>query len=104
MPTDVYVCRKCKGSATLTQDLTRRLADKPGDVAPVEIHRVRCQDVCQGPVAGLEVDGEMRWFRRVRGKDLRKALAKLARRGGRGPVPKRLRPQRVVGRNGRRVR
>ncbi|CAN5762869.1 hypothetical protein BH23ACT2_BH23ACT2_01400 [soil metagenome] len=103
MPIDVYVCRKCKGATKLTGDLERRLANAP-ESHRVDIQAVRCQDVCDGPVAGLAVDGEMQWFERVRGKELRKALAKLARRGGRGPVPKALRPQRLTKRRGRSVR
>ena len=44
------------------------------------VTKVRCQDICKGPVAGVEVDGTVEWFRRVRKPKHRKALVKLARR------------------------
>jgi hypothetical protein len=82
---DVVVCRKCKGRADLVEVLCER---------DVDVRLVRCQDVCKGAVAGVEVDGRMVWFKRVRGRRTRKALAKLARRGS-GPIPDRLAPLHV---------
>ena len=41
---------------------------------------VRCQGVCKGPVVGVERDGEIRWYTKVRG-DRRTALARLLSSG-----------------------
>lgn len=91
--TTVYVCRKCKARRPLFD----RLAAQEG----VRVEQVRCQDICKGAVAGIEVDGTMTWFRRLKGKKDGKALAKLARRAGCGPIPKRLGDHVVVRRLGR---
>lgn len=99
MSVDLYVCRTCKGSSALAADVEDRAAK-----ATVEIHLVRCQDICKGAVAGLAVDGELTWFRRLRGPKASKALAKLVRRDGRGPIPKRLAAGHVARCDGRPVR
>jgi hypothetical protein len=58
---------------------------------------VSCQGVCKGPVAGVERDGELRWYAKVRG-DRRRSLARLLRTGtGR----RALRPAEVRKRRGR---
>lgn len=93
MPTTVLVCRKCKAH--------RKLADSLADTDGVTVDLVRCQGICKGAVAGIEVDETVVWFRRVRGKKDRKAIAKLARRGGIGPIPERLGDHVVVKRIGR---
>lgn len=41
---------------------------------------VACQGVCKGPVVGVERDGELRWYAKVRG-DRRRALARLVSTG-----------------------
>jgi hypothetical protein len=105
VPPTVLVCRACSGADRLVADLGERAGgDRAGPGGPVCIELVRCQDICKGPVVGLEVDGDLRWFRRLRGKKARRSLAKLVRRAGRGPVPERLRPLRVAERDGRPVR
>lgn len=103
MATDLFVCRKCKGASKLAARVGSRLEGRPGgdDVA---VHLVKCQDICKGAVAGLEVDGQPVWLRRLRTKGDAKALAKLARRGGTGPVPERLEAHRVGRRDGRAVK
>lgn len=92
-PTTVHVCRKCKAHRPLVERLERE------DGVVVEL--VRCQDVCKGAVALLEVDGTWTTFRRIRSGKQRKALAKLARRGAVGPVPARLEELVVTRRTGR---
>lgn len=42
---------------------------------------VACQGVCKGPVVGVERNGEIRWYSKVRG-DHRRTLARLLRTGG----------------------
>jgi len=37
---------------------------------------VGCQDICSGPVVGLERDGPIRWYSKVRG-DRRRTLARI---------------------------
>ena len=41
---------------------------------------VACQGVCKGPVAGVEREGELRWYAKVRG-DRRRSLSRLLRTG-----------------------
>jgi len=96
---DLYVCRTCKGSSALVAGVQDCAAE-----ATVRVHLVRCQDICKGAVAGLAVDDQLTWFRRLRGPKASRALAKLVRRDGRGPVPKRLGAHHVARRDGRPVR
>lgn len=42
---------------------------------------VPCQGLCDGPVAGCQVDGEIRWFTKVRSPKRLAALAQLLRTG-----------------------
>lgn len=64
----------------------------------VEVVDVPCQSVCEGPVAGVVVDGRLQWFREVRTGKARAALRRVAD-GGSGPLPgplaKRRRPKRA---------
>lgn len=100
MATPVYVCRKCKGSKELVAGLEARLADRYPE-AEVAVELVKCQDICKGAVAGLAVDGQPVWFRRLRGPKAANAVAKLAARGGDGPIPKRLASHHAPRRDGR---
>lgn len=80
-PTDcalVYLCRKCKGSDALAGYLRRE--------TPATVITVRCQKVCESPVAGLQVAGRMEWFEKADGPKALQALALLAS----GRVPDRL--------------
>jgi len=103
VPTDLYVCRKCKGSKALVAGIERCLADR-GQADEVRVDLVKCQDICKGAVAGLAVDGTAVWFRRLRSPKAAKALAKLAARGGEGPVPDRLEAHHAPRRDGRQVK
>ena len=93
MPTTVHVCRKCKAHRPLVDRLER--------TEGVAVELVRCQDVCKGAVALLPVDGTWTTFRRIRSGKERKALARLARGGGVGPVPERLESLVALRRTGR---
>ncbi len=68
------------------------------------LHLVGCQNVCKGPVVGVEVDGTVEWFKRIdthksvgalvklsRGKRLRKSLAKRRVKKRRGKLRGKLR-------------
>jgi hypothetical protein len=92
----VYVCRgvSCRKDARRHGALVEELCA----VADVEL--VRCQSICKGPVAGVEVDGRLEWFRRVR-RTGRRALAAWLLDGGRRRLPDALRERRVRKRRGR---
>ena len=68
----VAVCRKCEQHACLE----RILSDRDG----VAVELVRCQKICHGPVAGLDVDGRMEWFEQVDGVKQIAALVRMTRR------------------------
>jgi hypothetical protein len=57
MPVSVAVCRKCKDHECLEDFLRKR--------THADVYQVRCQKICKGPVAGIEIDGRMEWFERV---------------------------------------
>lgn len=79
----VYVCR---GSDCRSRKRRRRaLLDALSGVARVE--ETRCQKVCKGVVAGVEVGGTLHWFERVDGRGERKALVRLL---GGDELPRRL--------------
>lgn len=90
-------CYLCTGKHCGREAAFDKLVAELEDVAEVET--VRCQKVCTGPVVGLEVDGRLQWFARVRKPKTRKALRRLLRAGG--PVPDRLAGRRVAKRAGR---
>lgn len=56
--------KKRKANARLLEALAGRARVVPA----------RCQKVCEGPVIGLQVDGELQWFGKVKGKAVRQAL------------------------------
>ena len=82
-------CRRDKGYDALIEAL-----DGTG-----RLQRVACQDICKGPIAGVEVDGHVEWFRKVRKGRHRKALVALAA-GRRSKIPSDLKDRRVAGRRG----
>jgi hypothetical protein len=43
-----------------------------------KVRRVKCQDLCEGPVAGVEVDGRVEWFEVIRKPRQREAVMALA--------------------------
>lgn len=87
------VCRKCEQH----ECLERVLSDRKG----VEVELVRCQKICHGPVAGLEVDGRMEWFESVDGVKPIAALLRMTRRQPLDRIPKPLRRRRVRSRAGK---
>lgn len=91
---DVFVC---VGSDCRKADAHQALQAVLDEVAQVRV--VDCQKICSGPVAGVDVDGRLEWFERVRSPKSRRALARLVRHGG--PLPERLRKRRVAKRSGR---
>ena len=43
-----------------------------------KVHEVDCQDLCEGPVAGVVVDGKVEWFEKLRKERFRAAVVALA--------------------------
>ena len=64
------------------------------------VEEVGCQDICKGPVAGVQVGGRVEWFKRVRKHRHQSALADLAR-DGTTEVPAVLRDRWVPKRGGK---
>ncbi|MCU1400709.1 MAG: hypothetical protein JWN62_3818 [Acidimicrobiales bacterium] len=60
-------------------------------------HEVPCQGVCKGPVVGLGIQGNVRWFAKVRGKKLRSRIREMV---ASGRVPTELRDRESVKRRG----
>ena len=89
----------CVGSDCRKADGHKALRARLGDVDGVDVRTVACQGICKGPVAGVEVDGRLEWFKRIRGAKARRALLRLVQT--RGPLPGRLRKRRVAKRAGR---
>ncbi len=60
-------CRKKSATSDRLRSLIARL--------DVEVTRVGCQKVCDGPVVGALIDGEWQWFERMNSKKALRALA-----------------------------
>ncbi len=91
----VYVCEKrgCGKKA----DRRALLAELDG---VAEVVPVRCQSVCDGPVAGLVVAGRLQWFERVRKRKARAGVVALLE-GRRVSLPGALAKRRVPKRAGK---
>jgi hypothetical protein len=74
----VYVCRKCKHGHCLEEFLKAH---------ELPVKEVGCQKVCDGPVGGVAVDGELRWYGRLDKAKPMVAFVAVAR-GGDDHVPK----------------
>lgn len=66
----VLVCRKCDHHEQVIDFLSTRTR--------AAVRTVRCQKVCEGPVAGIKVDGKMQWFGKMAKAKHLKAFALLA--------------------------
>ncbi|HJK98267.1 MAG TPA: (2Fe-2S) ferredoxin domain-containing protein [Polyangiaceae bacterium LLY-WYZ-14_1] len=65
------------------------------DALGVEVERVRCQKICDSPVVGTELSGELEWFGRMGSKKAQSALARLVSEGElKKPLAKRREPKR----------
>jgi hypothetical protein len=73
-------CRRDEGYAELVKALQ----------ATGRVREVDCQDLCDGPVAGVTIDGRVEWFEKVRKERARQAVVALAT-GEVDEVPKILR-------------
>jgi (2Fe-2S) ferredoxin len=89
----VAVChgKDCRKRKKRFEALRARLAGQ-------QVRPVKCQDICKGPVVGVEVDGRWEWFKRVDTDQAIEAVLKLLERG---EIPKRLKEHRVKKRRGK---
>jgi hypothetical protein len=87
----IWVCAKCKNSACLAAFLKGSGSTK--------VKKIRCQKICKGPVAGIEVDGRMEWFARVDRAKPMVALLKVAV-NERKKLPRALEHRRIARRSG----
>ena len=90
----VLVCRKCKGSDKVVDFLKTH--------SKANVKTVRCQKVCEGPVAGLFIKGRMEWFGRLKGSKQLVAIAELTFSPDK--VPKTLRKRMSQDRSGCKAR
>ncbi|MBW2462482.1 MAG: (2Fe-2S) ferredoxin domain-containing protein [Deltaproteobacteria bacterium] len=90
----VYLCRGsgCKKRKAENKSLRQSVGGS------LEIEEVRCQKICKGPVAGVEVGGTLRWFRKL---DPRTDLVDLRRAIEDGCLPKKLAKKQVEKRTGK---
>ena len=94
MPASVAVCRKCKDHECLEDFLRERTGAR--------VHEVRCQKICNGPVAGIEIDGRMEWFERVGTPKAMVGLRRVIK--GKPTLPRSLRKRWLKKRSGRTAR
>ena len=77
----VYVCtEKGCGKRSDHRELSAEL------VGAAEVVGVSCQSVCDGPVAGVVVEGRLQWFEKVRTRKSRAGVRRMAE-DGRGALP-----------------
>ena len=87
----------CRGKNCVERKKARqRLEQALGEVAEVE--RVGCQKICSGPVVGVQIEGQLEWFRRIRGSKSRRAVVELL---AEQKLDKRLRKRRAKKRSGK---
>jgi hypothetical protein len=65
-----------------------------------KVRKVKCQDLCEGPVAGIEVGGRVEWFEGIKKSRHREAVLALAT-GATTKVPSELKGHRVGKRSGK---
>ena len=72
----VYVCTgsDCRKRAKGLRSITEQLGD-------VEICAVKCQKICKGPVIGVEVQGRLVWFSKLKDTKLQKQFMHLIQTG-----------------------
>lgn len=88
----VLVCRKCKGSDKVVDFLATQTR--------ANVKTVRCQKVCEGPVAGLSIRGRLEWFGKMKGPKALSAMAALTSVSTPKKIPKTLRKRLAHERSG----
>ena len=72
-------CYVCTGKDCRRDDGHRELLSALKAVG--DVTRVKCQDLCEGPVAGVVVHGRVEWFEKLRKERHRAAVAALVEHG-----------------------
>ena len=92
------LCYLCVGKDCRRDDGYKELGSVLTSIGKVK--RVKCQDLCEGPVAGVDVDGRVEWFEGIRKARHRDAVVALAVGGG-TKVPAELRDRWASKRSGK---
>lgn len=71
----------CHGSSCRRHKACAELRDCLGPVA--DVADVRCQRVCDGPVVGARIGGELEWFKRMDSDKAQRHLVDLVAGSGR---------------------
>ena len=90
----VYLCKG--GSCRKAGKAFRRLSTALEASARVE--PVKCQKICDGPVAGVSVDGTLQWFEELGSRKRADAFVAVVRTGEVSPL---LKKRRVAKRRGK---
>jgi hypothetical protein len=90
----VFVCR---GSSCRHDKGFHELCAQLEAVA--DVSEVRCQRICDGPVAGAAVNGSLEWFERLRSEKSQRAFVDLVT--GTGHMRHTLEKRRIEKRSGR---
>ena len=90
----VYVCTgsDCRKHKKAFRELQKDLSEH------ATVCEVKCQKVCSGPVVGVEVAGQLEWFKKLRESSARRELYQLLRSG---VVSKKLKAHVVKARRGK---
>ena len=90
----VFVCRGTSCRHHQGYDALRAAISAVADVADV-----RCQRVCDGPLAGAAIEGSLEWFSRMDSDKARRQMVDLV--AGSGRLKQSLKKRRVKKRAGR---
>jgi hypothetical protein len=71
----------CKGGDCFKEGASRRSLIAALRAAKLEVHGVKCQKICKGPVAGLKMSGEVHWYGRLSKVKVQADFVSLARGG-----------------------
>ena len=73
------LCYVCTGKDCRRDDGHRELLGSLRAVG--DVTRVKCQDLCEGPVAGVIIDGRVEWFEKLSKERHQRVVAHLVERG-----------------------
>ena len=90
----VYVCTgsDCRKHKKAFKSLLGALSPR------AEVCEVKCQKICSGPVVGVEINGQIEWFRKLKDQALHTQLFEFLRDG---TISRSLKSQVVKARRGK---
>ena len=93
VPSQVYICTgsDCRKRSKELRAITQGLEG-------VELCAVKCQKICKGPVVGVEVQGRMEWFSKLKEFKVQEQLRHFIQTG---ELKKRLRARMSRSRSGK---